>query len=100
MSYKGSYFISKCQLMPNGSSLEEEYDITRGNPSINYYESVTSPSISMTLSFMDIDQMISQEGITGGEMIDLELIIPGPAIPFGGVISYMDCTVHIPYYGV
>ena len=76
MSYKGSYFISKCQLMPNGSSLEEEYDITRGNPSINYYESVTSPSISMTLSFMDIDQMISQEGITGGEMIDLEIIIP------------------------
>ena len=62
--------------MPNGSSLEEEYDITRGNPSINYYESVTSPSISMTLSFMDIDQMISQEGITGGEMIDLEIIIP------------------------
>ena len=78
MSYKGSYFISKCQLMPNGSSLEEgdPYDITRGNPSINYYESVTSPSISMTLSFMDIDQMISQEGITGGEMIDLEIIIP------------------------
>ena len=76
MSYKGSYFISKCQLMPNGSSLEEEYDITRGNPSINYYESVTSPSISMTLSFMDIDQMINQEGITGGEMIDLEIIIP------------------------
>ena len=62
--------------MPNGSSLEEEYDITRGNPSINYYESVTSPSISMTLSFMDIDQMINQEGITGGEMIDLEIIIP------------------------
>ena len=76
MSYKGSYFISKCQLMPNGSSLEEEYDITRGNPSINYYESVTSPSISMTLSFMDIDQMISREGITGGEMIDLEIVIP------------------------
>ena len=78
MSYKGSYFISKCQLVPNGSSLEEgdPYDITRGNPSINYYESVTSPSISMTLSFMDIDQMISREGITGGEMIDLEIIIP------------------------
>ena len=78
MSYKGSYFISKCQLVPNGSSLEEgdPYDITRGNPSINYYESVTSPSISMTLSFMDIDQMISQEGISGGEMIDLEIIIP------------------------
>ena len=76
MSYKGSYFISKCQLIANGSSLDEDYDITRGNPSINYYESVTSPSISMTVSFIDIDQMVSQEGITGGEMIDLEIVIP------------------------
>ena len=76
MSYNGSYFITKCQLIANGSSLEEDYDITRGNPSINYYESVTSPSISMTLSFIDIDQMISREGITGGEMIDLEITIP------------------------
>ena len=76
MSYKGSYLISKCELIPNGSSLEEGYDIVRGNPSINYYESVTSPSISMTVSFFDIDQMISVKGITGGEMIDLEIIIP------------------------
>ena len=76
MSYRGSYLISKCQLIPNGSSLEESYDIARGNPSINYYESVTSPSISMTVSFIDIDQMISREGITGGEMIDLEIVIP------------------------
>ena len=76
MSYKGSYLISKCELIPNGSSLEEGYDIARGNPSINYYESVTSPSISMTVSFIDIDQMISREGITSGEMIDLEIVIP------------------------
>ena len=76
MSYKGSYLISKCELIPNGSYLEEGYDIARGNPSINYYESVTSPSISMTVSFIDIDQMISVKGITGGEMIDLEIIIP------------------------
>ena len=76
MSYKGSYLISKCELIPNGSSLEETYDITRGNPTINYYESVRSPSISMTVSFVDIDQMVSVEGITGGEMIDLEVIIP------------------------
>ena len=66
MSYKGSYLISKCELIPNGSSLEENYDITRGNPTINYYESVRSPSISMTVSFVDIDQVISRKGITGG----------------------------------
>ena len=55
---------------------KKSYDIARGNPSINYYESVTSPSISMTVSFIDIDQMISVKGITGGEMIDLEIVIP------------------------
>ena len=75
MSYKGSYLISKCELIPNGSSLKESYDIARGNPSINYYESITSPSISMTISFVDIDQVISRKGITGGEMIDLEIVI-------------------------
>jgi len=76
MSYKRSYFIKKCLLIANGSSLKEDYDITRGNPSINYYESIRSPSISMTVSFVDIDQMISREKITCGEMIDLEVTIP------------------------
>ena len=76
MSYKGSYLISKCELIPNGTSLENNFSIKLGNPSINYYESVRSPSISMTVSFIDIDQMISREGITGGEMIDLEVTIP------------------------
>ena len=76
MSYKGSYLISKCQLIPNGATLEDNFDISRGNPTINYYESVRSPSISMTVSFIDIDQLISRKGITGGEMIDLEVIIP------------------------
>ena len=76
MSYRGSYLISKCELIPNGSSLKKNYDIARGNPSINYYESITSPSISMTISFVDIDQVISRKGITGGEMIDLEIVIP------------------------
>ena len=76
MSYKRSYFIKKCLLIPNGASLKEDYDITRGNPSINYYESIRSPSISMTVSFVDIDQMISREKLSCGEMIDLEVTIP------------------------
>ena len=76
MSYKRSYFIKKCLLIANGASLKEEYDITRGNPSINYYESIRSPSISMTVSFVDIDQMISREKLSCGEMIDLEVTIP------------------------
>ena len=71
------YTIRKCKLIPNGASLKEEYDIVRGGPIIDYYESIESPTISMTVSFVDIDQMLGQEGITGGELIDLRVQING-----------------------
>ena len=71
------YTIRKCSLIPNGSSLDEEYDIVRGGPIIDYYESIESPTIAMTVSFIDIDQMLGQEGITGGELIDLRVQING-----------------------
>lgn len=59
-------------MIPNeGSSLKENYDITLGNPIIDYYESIESPSISMTITFIDIDQVIGRKGITGGEYIDV-----------------------------
>ena len=69
---ENTFLITKCMLIPSeGSSLQEEYDIVAGNPIIDYYESVESPSISMTVSFIDIDQVIGRKGITGGEYIDL-----------------------------
>tara|TARA_B100001094_G_C18166654_1_gene792526 strand:- start:1070 stop:2395 length:1326 start_codon:yes stop_codon:yes gene_type:complete len=69
---ENSFLITKCMLRPNeGSSLKEDYDIVAGNPIIDYYESIESPSISMTITFIDIDQVIGRKGITGGEYIDL-----------------------------
>ena len=69
---ENTFLITKCMLLPSeGSSLQEEYDIVAGNPIIDYYESVESPSISMTVSFIDVDQVIGRKGITGGEYIDL-----------------------------
>ena len=66
--------FKKCSLLPNeGSGLDEEYDIMAGGPLLNYYESITSPSISATLSFLDIDQEISRKGILGGEYIDITI---------------------------
>jgi len=50
---ESQFLITKCLLRPNeGSSLDEDYDIVRGNPIINYFESIESPSISMTLTFI------------------------------------------------
>ena len=63
--------FTKCRLLPNGCALDEEYDITQGAPEIDYYECIESPSISLTLRFIDIDQVIGRKGITGGELIEL-----------------------------
>ena len=62
------FIIKDCSLIPSeGSSLKEEFNIAGGNPSITYYESIRSPAISLSLSFIDVDQLISREGVTGGE---------------------------------
>ena len=69
---ESKFLITKCMLMPNeGSSLKEPYELGLGNPIIDYYESVESPSISMTVTFIDIDQVIGREGINDGYYIDL-----------------------------
>ena len=64
-------FYTKCRLLPNGCALDEEYDITLGAPEIDYYESIESPTISMSLRFLDVDQVIGRKGITGGELIEV-----------------------------
>ena len=74
---ENKYQIKNCTLIPTeGSSLSQEFDISAGNPSITYFESVKSPSISLTLSFIDVDGVISREGITGGEYLDLNIKVP------------------------
>ena len=71
---ESQFKITKCLLRPTeGSSLDEDYDIVRGNPIINYFESIESPSISMTLTFIDVDQVLGRKGITGGEFINLTI---------------------------
>ena len=72
-----NHIIRKCSLIPNSASLQEEYSIIAGNPTINYFESVKSPSISMTVTFIDADQVISRKGITGGESMDLTIGVVG-----------------------
>ena len=64
-------FYTKCRLLPNDCALDEEYDITLGAPEIDYYESIESPTISMSLRFLDVDQVIGRKGITGGELIEV-----------------------------
>ena len=70
--------FKKCELLPNeGSSLDENYNILGGGPIVDYYESIESPTISMNLTFIDVDQVISRKGIFGGEYIDLTVEVDG-----------------------
>ena len=72
------FIINDCSLIPSeGSSLKQEFNIAGGNPTITYYESIKSPAISLSLSFIDVDQLISREGITGGEYLSLRIKVQG-----------------------
>ena len=72
------FIINDCSLIPSeGSSLKREFNIAGGNPSITYFESIKSPAISLSLNFIDVDQLISREGITGGEYLSLRIKVQG-----------------------
>lgn len=71
---ENKFFIKECKLVPTeGSSLKEEYSLLRGNPIISYYENIRCPAITVSLSFVDVDGLVSREGITGGEYIQLDV---------------------------
>ena len=74
---ESKYFIKTCALIATeGSSLSDDFEISGGNPNITYYESVKSPSISVSIDFIDVDGVVSREGITGGEYLDLKIKVP------------------------
>ena len=69
-----NYVITKCILKPSeGSSLKEELSLKGGNPGITYYESILSPTISLSVDFFDVDGVASRVGLAGGEYIELEV---------------------------
>ena len=72
------FIIKECSLIPSeGSSLKEEFNIAAGNPNITYFESIKSPAISVSLQFIDVDQLISRQGVTGGEYLSLRIGVKG-----------------------
>jgi len=72
------FIIKECSLVPSeGSSLKEEFNIAAGNPNITYFESIKSPAISVSLQFIDVDQLISRQGVTGGEYLSLRIGVKG-----------------------
>ena len=72
------FIINDCSLIPSeGSSLKQEFNIAGGAPNITYFESIKSPAISLSLNIIDVDQLISRQGITGGEYLSLRIKVEG-----------------------
>jgi hypothetical protein len=71
---ENKFKIKELKLVPTtGSSLKQEWSLLRGGPIISYYENIRTPAITMSLTFVDADGVISNEGITGGEYIQMEI---------------------------
>lgn len=71
---ENKFKIKELKLVPTeGSSLKEDWSLLRGGPVISYYENIRTPAISMSVTFVDVDGVVSHEGITGGEYIQMEI---------------------------
>ena len=69
-----NYLIKKCLLKPSeGSALKEEFSLLNGNPNISYHESILTPSLALSVDFFDADGVVSREGLSGGEYIEIEV---------------------------
>ena len=88
---ESNYFVKEVKLVANESSSKalkefgkDGFDISGGNPRISYFESIFSPSISITLSdILDVDQFVSRYGLTGGEYLKIKVQISKQAADEG-----------------
>ena len=86
---ENKFRITECEIIPTeGTALSQKYSLLNGAPVINYYESLKSPAISANLSFLDVDGVVSNESIMGGEMLRF-------TVDFGelGTLS-IDCLLY------
>ena len=75
--------VKNCTLLPSeGSSLQEEQNITAGIVAIDYFESIENPSIALLVTFIDTDQVVGRLGIQGGEFVELSVTSGDEEIEF------------------
>ena len=60
------FILKQCSLFPADSdskTLSGEFGLLRGNPTINYFESILSPSISAEVTVLDVDGSLTSKGV-------------------------------------
>ena len=70
-----NFILKQCSLFPSEVNpvLEGEFGLLSGVRSIDYYESITSPSISVQISILDVDGSLTAKGVYGGEKLAVSM---------------------------
>ena len=71
-----NFSLNQCALFPAEVNpvLEAEFPMAAGVRSINYYESILSPSISVQVKILDVDGNLSAKGVYGGEKLAIKIV--------------------------
>ena len=70
-----NFILKQCSLFPSEVNpvLDGEYGLLAGVQSIDYYESITSPSISVQIRILDVDGSLTAKGVYGGEKLAVSM---------------------------
>ena len=70
-----NFVLKQCSLFPSEVNpvLDGEFGLLSGVRSIDYYESITSPSISVQISILDVDGSLTARGVYGGEKLAVSM---------------------------
>ena len=71
-----NFSLNQCALFPAEVNpvLEAEFPMAAGVRSINYYESILSPSISVQVKILDVDGTLTSKGVYGGEKLAIRMV--------------------------
>ena len=71
-----NFSLNQCALLPAEINpvLEAEFPMAAGVRSINYYESILSPSISVQVKILDVDGTLTSKGVYGGEKLAIRMV--------------------------
>ena len=71
-----NFSLNQCALLPAEVNpvIEDEFPMLAGVQSIDYYESILSPSISVQVKILDVDGNLSARGVYGGEKLAIKIV--------------------------
>ena len=71
-----NFSLNQCALLPAEVNpvIEDEFPMLAGVQSIDYYESILSPSISVQVKILDVDGYLSAKGVYGGEKLAIKIV--------------------------